>query len=217
MSTARLEREATIDDLYSVEGNAELVDGRLMLLPMTGDAHGTAVLGIATSLKLYQRTRGGGRAYSDGVGFIASPRRSFSPDVAWYVGPRSGARLLMGVPVFAVEIRSPEDYGPSAERRLASKRATTSRRARMWSGMSTCSARASSACTGPTPPNIPRSFAAARRLMRRLRFPAGGCRWMNCSSRQVRGASAPRGPFSSSPPVRDDLPQRRMSTVPAVA
>ncbi len=123
MKTAPLEREATVDDLYSVEGNAELVDGRLVLLPMSGDAHGTAVLGIATSLKLYQRTRGGGRAYSDGVGFIASPRRSFSPDVAWYVGPRSGAKLLMGVPVFAVEIRSPEDYGQSAERRLAAKRA----------------------------------------------------------------------------------------------
>jgi Uma2 family endonuclease len=29
----------------------------------------------------------------------------------------------MGVPVFAVEIRSPEDYGQSAERRLAAKRA----------------------------------------------------------------------------------------------
>ena len=57
------------------------------------------------------------------MGFIYSPRRSFCADASWYVGPRAGGKMLDGVPLFAVEVRSPEDYGPAAERRLAAKRA----------------------------------------------------------------------------------------------
>jgi hypothetical protein len=60
MTIAPLGREATLEDLFAVEGKAELVDGQLVLLPMTGDAHGTAVVNIVTSLKLHQRARGGG-------------------------------------------------------------------------------------------------------------------------------------------------------------
>ncbi|HEX8691188.1 MAG TPA: Uma2 family endonuclease [Longimicrobium sp.] len=123
MNIAPLGREATLDDLYRVEGKAELVDGKLVLMAPGGDAHGTASTNIATSLKLHQRAHGGGRGYGDNVGFIYSPRRSFAPDAAWYVGPRSGVRLLEGVPVFVAEVRSGEDYGPAAERRMAAKRA----------------------------------------------------------------------------------------------
>ena len=123
MKIAPLGREATIEDLYKVEGKAELVDGRIVLMSPTGDAHGRAVKNILFSLTVYERTVGGGTAYGDGVGFIHSPRRSFSPDTSWYVGPPAGARMLEGVPVLAVEVRSPEDYGPAAERRMAAKRA----------------------------------------------------------------------------------------------
>jgi Uma2 family endonuclease len=125
MNIAPLGREATIDDLYRVEGKAELVDGKLVLMPLTGDAHGTAVANITFSLKRHQRRHGGGRVYADNVGFVVHlpNRRSFSPDAAWYVGPRSGAKFLDGAPVLAVEVRSEEDYGPSAERRIAAKRA----------------------------------------------------------------------------------------------
>ena len=35
-------REATVDDLYHVEGKAELVNGELVLLPMTSGLHGFA-------------------------------------------------------------------------------------------------------------------------------------------------------------------------------
>jgi Uma2 family endonuclease len=122
MNIAPLGREATLEDLYAVEGKAELVDGRLVLLPMTGDDHGTAVANIVTSLKLHQRSMGGGRPYADNVGFVLSPRNSLAPDAAWYVGPRSRNKLLVGAPAFAVEVRSEEDYGPAAERRMAAKR-----------------------------------------------------------------------------------------------
>jgi Uma2 family endonuclease len=123
MKIAPLGREATIDDLYKVEGKAELVDGRIVLMSPGGDVHGTAAGNIFYSLKTHQRTHGGGRAYGDTVGFLYSPRRSFCPDASWYVGPRAGGKMLDGVPLFAAEVRSPEDYGLAAERRLAAKRA----------------------------------------------------------------------------------------------
>lgn len=122
MNIAPLGREATLEDLYRAEGKAELVDGVLVLMPPSGDAHGTAATNIATSLKIHQRSAGGGRAYGENVGFIYSPRRSFAPDAAWYVGPRSGAKVLAGVPAFAAEVRSDDQYGPAAERKMATKR-----------------------------------------------------------------------------------------------
>jgi Uma2 family endonuclease len=125
MSTVPRGREATVEDLYRVEGKAELVDGRLVHMSPTGDAHGTAVINTATSLKLHQREHGGGRAYGDNVGFLVNlpRRRSFCPDAAWFTGERAGGRFLEGAPALAVEVRSPDDYGPAAERRLAAKRA----------------------------------------------------------------------------------------------
>jgi Uma2 family endonuclease len=66
-----------------------------------------------------------GRAYGDGTGFhVNLPHREvFSPDAAYHIGPRTGLRFLEGAPVFAVEIRSENDYGPAAERAMAEKRA----------------------------------------------------------------------------------------------
>ena len=122
MNIAPLGREATLEDLYAVEGKAELVDGRLVLLPMTGGAHGNAVTNIVTSLKLYQRAHGGGTPFADNVGFVLGPRNSIAPDASWYVGPWD-TKLLDGAPAFAAEVRSEEDYGPAAERRMAAKHA----------------------------------------------------------------------------------------------
>jgi Uma2 family endonuclease len=123
MNVAPLGREATLEDLYRVEGNAELVDGKLVLMSPGGDFHGSAATGISTSLRNFQSAHGSGRAYADGTGFIASARRTFSPDAAWYVGARSASKLLNGVPTFAAEVRSEDDYGPVAERKLSAKRA----------------------------------------------------------------------------------------------
>ena len=38
-------------------------------------------------------------------------RHSFSPDAAYFTGPRAGMRFLQGAPVFAAEVRSEGDYG----------------------------------------------------------------------------------------------------------
>ena len=62
---------------------------------------------------------------ADNVGFLVNlpNRRSFSPDgVFWTGGPLTG-KFIEGAPVFAVEVRSEDDYGPAAERAMSEKRA----------------------------------------------------------------------------------------------
>jgi Uma2 family endonuclease len=117
-------REATIDDLWHVEGKAELVNGELVLMSAAGDRHGRAALRIAASLLEYENRTGHGHALPDNVGFIVNlpHRRSFSPDAAYALQP-PGDGFVDAAPVFAVEVRSPDDYGPAAERAMADKRA----------------------------------------------------------------------------------------------
>jgi Uma2 family endonuclease len=116
---------ATIEDLYKVEGKAELVNGEIVEMPPTGDEPGMAGGEIFARLREHARQVGAGRAYPDGVGFhVTLPHReSFSPDAAYHTGPRAGMEFLEGAPVFAVEIRSKSDYGPAAERAMQAKRA----------------------------------------------------------------------------------------------
>jgi len=119
--------EATIDDLYRVpeNGKAEIVNGELVLMSPTGGVPGRAVGEIYVSLHDYEKRTGGGYAFPDNVGFIVNlpHRRSFSPDTAFYKGELRGGLFLEGAPVFAVEVRSSDDYGPRAELAMAQKRA----------------------------------------------------------------------------------------------
>lgn len=124
MATETSTGPATIDDLSRVSGKAELVDGRIVMMSPTGDRPGRAGLTIAVSLREHERRTHGGIAYGDNVGFRVSlpHRQSFSPDAAWYTGPRTGMKFLEGAPALAVEVRSDEDYGPAAEREMRRKR-----------------------------------------------------------------------------------------------
>src|SRR6476620_3463352 len=118
---------ATVDDLYRVpeNGKAEIVNGELVLMSPTGGVPGRAAGEIYISLRDYERDVGGGYAFPDNVGFIVNlpNRRSFSPDTAFYKGELRGGLFLEGAPVFAVEVRSSNDYGPAAENKMAQKRA----------------------------------------------------------------------------------------------
>ena len=117
-------REATLEDLAREPGKAELVNGRIVRMSPTGGLPGYAGREIVASLHAYARRTGVGHAIPDNVAFTVTlpHRRSFAPDAAFYVGElRMG--FLTGAPRFAVEVRSESDYGPAAERRLASKRA----------------------------------------------------------------------------------------------
>ena len=91
----------------------------------TGFAPSFAAGEIFASLREFSRRTKLGRALTDNAGFIVNlpNRKSFSPDAAFYTGPPSGMKFFEGAPVFAVEVRSENDYGPKAERKIAQKRA----------------------------------------------------------------------------------------------
>lgn len=125
MSTAADTRtEELIARLYEVDGKAEIVDGRIVRMSPTGDRPSTAAGEIFVSLRSFAKVAGG-RAYSDNVAFLVElpNRKSFSPNAAYFTGPRTGMKFLRGAPDFAVEVRSEGDYGPAAEREMAEKRA----------------------------------------------------------------------------------------------
>jgi Uma2 family endonuclease len=112
----RTKTRATIEDLYKVESKAELVNGEIVLLSPTGGAPGPAGGIIYASLLQYERQHRNGYAFPDNVGFIVHlpHRESFSPNAAWYVG-EVNMRFPEGAPIFAVEVRSENDYGSAAD------------------------------------------------------------------------------------------------------
>lgn len=116
---------ASVEDLYEVQGKAELVNGELVQMSPTGDLPNRAAGTIYLRLREYEAIAQAGRAYTDNTGFLVRlpGRQSFSPDAAFFVGPGFGGKFLEGAPVFAVEVRSEGDYGERAERQMAAKRA----------------------------------------------------------------------------------------------
>ena len=115
--------EATIEDLYKVEGKAELVNGEIVLMSPSGFLPGLVAGEIFSSLRKYSQQHKIGYAIGDNVGFVVSlpNRKSFCPDAAFYTGPMT-MEFAKGAPVFAVEVRREGDYGPRAERKMAAKR-----------------------------------------------------------------------------------------------
>ncbi len=124
ISTAR----ETLDDLYLVDGKAELVDGRIIRFMPTGSLPSRVAFKIALHLHEFA-TANGGEVYTDGVGYavpeLPSGRESFSPDASYHRGPfpADPMRFIPSAPTFAVEVRSECDYRPGAEDEMAAKRA----------------------------------------------------------------------------------------------
>jgi len=122
-------RAATLDDLYRVEGKAELIGGRIIPLMPTGRRPSRVAFEISRSLDDYAQATGRGEAYPDNTGFavprLSSGRESFSPDASYFLGPfpPNEMRFLSGPPAFAAEVRSENDYGDKADAARAAKRA----------------------------------------------------------------------------------------------
>jgi Uma2 family endonuclease len=120
---------ATLDDLYRVEGKAELIGGRIVELMPSGHLPSRVAGDIFISLRLHTKATGRGQAYPDGIGYavpeLPSGRESFSPDASFFDGTLPGnlMRFIEGPPTFAAEVRSENDYGPAAEAEMAAKRA----------------------------------------------------------------------------------------------
>jgi Uma2 family endonuclease len=118
---------ATIEDLARLaqHSKAELIDGVIVAMSPAGFLPSYVAGEIYASLREYARRTRSGYAIGDNAGFIVDlpHRKSFSPGVAFYIGKPTGMRFLDGAPVFAVEVRSENDYGRAAEQDIADKRA----------------------------------------------------------------------------------------------
>ena len=117
--------EELIEELYRTEEKAEIINGKVVKFMSTGFEPGMAALAIVISLRNYQKQNEKGFAVPDNVGFLVDlpHRKSFSPDAAFHIGKKTGMKFLQGAPVFAVEVRSENDYGKKAEQEIAAKRA----------------------------------------------------------------------------------------------
>jgi Uma2 family endonuclease len=122
-------RRATPDDLMKVEGKAELINGGIVHLMASGDIPGGIAFYIARKLADYAEEHDFGIVHTDGIACVvpelSSGRESFIPDAAYYHRNRRNRtmKFMQGAPEFAVEVRSENDYGRTAERDLAAKRA----------------------------------------------------------------------------------------------
>jgi Uma2 family endonuclease len=122
-----VQRRATIDDLYGVEGKAELIGGRIVRYKASGYLPSRVAFRIARKLEEYAEANGDVAA-PDGLGYaipeISSGRESFEPDASYYNRPlpANRQRFIDGPPTFAVEVRSENDYGQGADAEYVSKR-----------------------------------------------------------------------------------------------
>lgn len=117
--------KATIKELMRTPGKAELVNGEIVPMSPTGGRPNYAAGEIFVNLRQYARQTRTGYAVSDNAAFRVNlpHRKSFSPDVAYWTGHAPTMSFYEGAPVFAVEVRSENDYGPQAEQEMAQKRA----------------------------------------------------------------------------------------------
>ena len=127
--SATTARRATFDDLLRVEGKAELINGEIVRMS-PGMRPILVSLEIAVALRNWARADPSrGVVFGEGMIFrvpaMASGRESFAPDAAYATGPfpANPEGVYRGGPVFAVEVRSADGYGPAAEAKAALKRA----------------------------------------------------------------------------------------------
>jgi len=120
---------ATFSDLMKVEGKAELIGGRIVESMASGRKPNRVAGRIYIALCNHATDTATGEAFTDNMGFAVDPplssgRQSFSPDTAFHAGPfpPNDMAFIDCAPTFAVEVRSENDYGRSAETAIADKR-----------------------------------------------------------------------------------------------
>ena len=90
-------KRATIDDLYRVEGKAEIINGEIVHFMATGRMPIYAAGEIFVALRAHVRkVKLPGIAVPDNGGFHVdlTNRESFSPDASYYEGPNSGMKFF---------------------------------------------------------------------------------------------------------------------------
>ncbi len=106
--------QAILDDLYMVDGKAELINGRIVHFIPGGHLPTEAAQEIFVSLRQFAKSSGKGVAKAEGIGYavpkMPSGQESFSPDASYFDGhlPADRMRFLSGPPLlqqkFAVKM-----------------------------------------------------------------------------------------------------------------
>jgi Uma2 family endonuclease len=117
--------QVRVSDLYKERDKAEIVEGKIVRLPLEGFLPSYASGSILVALTTYSIQLKRGYALGSKVAYIVNlpNRKSFSPDASFFIGKTTGMKFIEGAPAFAVEVRSENDYGPKAEKAMADKRA----------------------------------------------------------------------------------------------
>jgi Uma2 family endonuclease len=122
-----IEWEATVGDLKdpALEGQIELVDGKMVQLPFHTIGEAQTVGNILASLKKYEDHVSIDGTLSSTIVYVVDlpHRKSFSPDVSFtVVFPDNPMDFIPGAPVFAAEIRAPDELTTEADVTFAKKR-----------------------------------------------------------------------------------------------
>ena len=129
MSTTTTVAPATLDDLMRFDGKAELINGRIVRDMSNGAVHARISKRIVKMLDPHVESLGTGEVFPDALAYafddkLPSGRQSISPDASYYAEPLSPNHegFIRGTPTFAVEVRSPSDYGPKMDAEYEAKR-----------------------------------------------------------------------------------------------
>jgi Uma2 family endonuclease len=120
---------ATLDDLMRFDGKAELISGRIVPIMPSGYLPVKIARRITRSLEDFVMAGASGEVIADPTAYgfdqpLPSGRQSFCPDASFYTGPPPNNLMgyIRGFPIFAVEVRSENDYGPAMDRKYEEKR-----------------------------------------------------------------------------------------------
>jgi Uma2 family endonuclease len=121
------EWEATVNDLKeaSLEGQVELVDGKMIQLPFHTLGEARTIANILVSLMRYEDHLGTDGALSSTTVYVVDlpHRKTFSPDVSFTVAfPEDPMGFIPGAPIFAAEVRAPDELTAAADFLFATER-----------------------------------------------------------------------------------------------
>jgi Uma2 family endonuclease len=114
-----------ISELYHIDGQAEIVDGRIVRMPLHVPLVGCALMRIFLALYDHDPDEKFGYRLGAKVAYIIDlpHRKAFCPDLS--IMPRNqplGDEFPQGAPLFAVEARDPGQFDDVAEATRAAKR-----------------------------------------------------------------------------------------------
>lgn len=118
-----------LNELHRTEGQAELIGGRTVRLPLHVFGVAQVLNHLFDSLDRHVRATGDGIVGTSTLGYVVpllpSGRESFCADASYYGGPLPSNPMgfIEGTPDFAIEVREPGASGADAEHERSAKRA----------------------------------------------------------------------------------------------